>query len=82
MANPWDNDPIIEPAQTTQAPAKKAAPRKYSESAAQAALRQSDAVMNEGLKKLSAPQRKKALANYYASPTIQRLRENAGLPAV
>lgn len=78
--NPWDNDPIMKgPA---PAPTKKAGPRQYSSQAAKAALRQSDAVMNEGLKKLSASQRKKALANYYASPTIQRLRENAGLPAV
>lgn len=78
MANPWDNDPVVG-APTT---AKKAQPRKYAPEAAKAALIKSDAVMNEGLKKLSAPQRKKALATYYSSPTIQRLRENAGLPAV
>lgn len=82
MANPWDNDTLIEPAKPTATSAKKAQPRKYSSEAAMAALRKSDAIMNEGLKKLSAPQRKKALANYYASPTVQRLRENANLPAV
>lgn len=81
MANPWDDAPIIEAAKPAT-PAKKAGPRQYSPEAAKAALVKSDAVMNEGLKKLSAPQRKKALANYYASPTIRRLRENAGLPAV
>jgi hypothetical protein len=62
--------------------AKKAPPRQYSAEAAKAALIKSDVVMNEGMKKLSAPQRKKALANYYASPTVRKLRENAGLPAV
>src|SRR6478609_5811399 len=83
MANPWDSAPIIEAAPAkTAAPEKKAAPRRYSRDAAMSALKKSDADMNAGLKDLTAPQRKKALSAYYASPAIRRLREDAGLSAV
>lgn len=84
MAGPWEDYGPAPSAATAkkQTPAKKAQPRQYSKDAALSALRKSDAVMNEGLKNLTAPQRKKALATYYGSPTIQRLRQNAGLPAV
>lgn len=84
--NPWDNDPVMD-----AAPAKKSSwdkkqplssltPTQRKDSLA--ALQKSDALMNDGLKRLTPPQRKKALANYYASPVVQRLRQEAGLPAV
>ena len=90
MAGPWDDyAPAKKPA--APAPAKKSSwdkskplkslsPQERKDSLA--ALRQSDAVMNAELKGLTPQQRKKALANYYASPTIQRLRQEAGMPAV
>lgn len=90
MAGPWDDyAPAKEPA--APAPAKKSSwdkkkPLKtltaQERKDSLAALRQSDAVMNAELKGMSAPQRKKALATYYANPTIQRLRQEAGLTAV
>lgn len=88
MAGPWEEyqtAPAAKPAAKKstwdkKAPLNSLTPQQRKESFD--ALRQSDAIMNREMKSLTGPQRKKALATYYANPTIQRLRQEAGLPAV
>lgn len=81
MAGPWED---YGPAPKKTAPKKPALRNATPQARLDSlnALRQSDAIMNENMKKLTPDARKQALATYYADPRIQRLRQEAGLPAV
>lgn len=81
MAGPWENYGPAPKKKAPQKPAlRNATPQQRQDSLD--ALRKSDALMNENMRRLNPEAQKQALATYYADPRIQRLRQEAGLPAV
>lgn len=81
MAGPWEDYGPAPKKKAPQKPAlRNATPQQRQDSLD--ALRKSDALMNENMRRLAPDAQKQALATYYADPRIQRLRQEAGLPAV